>query len=231
MTWKPVDSRQEICLPSPWNEMGQNGFHPELVERVRRFMLVEREKGTLHQYEDFLRTLGESYSLGAYDKSIFDTGMLSDLQKKGLRAVELMALEFGNLLPATLWNTLSSLIIRPNPEQEDSILNVQEHLLYPWYICDANLHALGVCFGLNFHVQSALSEHCDRVIFHGCGCNHYLGGMEEVVIRYKMPNTKRPVAAKEFLDHLLGQVSLIVESGYPFRLNDEALRSVEVVGA
>lgn len=231
ISWKTVDSSASVELPHIWSKLEKEGFNPILIERVRRFAISEKENGTLDKYNEFLTILGNSYSAGAFNRNIFDkyNPTLSKVQLQMLNAVEYLSTEFGNLIPATLWNTLASMIVRPNAEKEDSILNVQEFLTYPWYICDANLHALGVAYSLFFHVQSALVKHSGRAIFHGCGCNHYIGGAEEVTMSYSIPDEKKSVAAKEFLDHLLGQTALIVEKGYPFRLNDESVGSVKIL--
>jgi len=229
--WKAVDGSRQAELPQVWNKLAESGFNPVLLERVRRFAISEKENGTLGKYQEFLTILGESYKDSAFNRNIFDkyNPTLSKEQLGMLDALDELSGQFAGLIPATLWNTLASMIVRPDAEKEDSILNVQEFLTYPWYVCDANLHALGVAYGLFFHVQSALVRHSGRAIFHGCGCNHYIGGAQDVHISYTMPQEKMKVSAKEFLDHLLGQTSLIVEKGYPFRLNDESAGSAKVM--
>jgi hypothetical protein len=228
--WNPVDSTKKVTLPAVWKKLDEKGFNPLLIERVRRFALSEQERGTLSKYQEFLEILGNSY-VQAFNRSMFDqyNPTLTTLQKSMLDTIESLSNEFGDLIPATLWNTLASLIVRPNATKEDSILNVQEFLAHPWYVCDANLHALGVAYSLFFHVQSKFSKDTGHVIFHGCGCNHYIGGSEEVTIDFTMKADKKSVASKEFLDHLLGQTSLIVDKGYPFRLNDEIINSKNIL--
>jgi hypothetical protein len=132
-----------------------------------------------------------------------------------------------------LWNTLAALGTRPDPHNETSILAIKETLPYPWYICDAALHAMGKSFALHFHVQSNIWKATGAVLLHGCGCSHWVPGPEEfdeMEIRFTLPKKLYAKCAQEFLDHLLAEATSIVRLGYPFRLNPEHLRSTEVLG-
>lgn len=234
LQWTSVDPRQSVTLPDPWQYLEQSEFPPLIFERVRRFAINEERQGRGEQAWEFLKTLGRSYLPGAFQASRFeipkDNSLIRGIQTRHLSAVSELAAQWGNIIPAIFWDTLASVGVRPDPTQEDSILNIQPWLLHPWYICDAALHAFGINYPFFFHVQSYLARRNEgHVLFHSCGCDHQLAGMEKIVFDYEIPPEKRLKAAKDFLDHFLGQMILITVEGYPFVMNPEAMESLQVM--
>lgn len=210
-------------LPAPWPLLESRGFNRDLYARVLRFSQIEQRRGRIDHFKEFLGVLGQGY-LSLFDASIYTGGE----NPVCVGAVEHMAAGFGDLIPSILWQTLASLCSRPDAHQEKSILEVVDQLPLPWYIADAALHAMGKSYGLFFYVQSTLSMKAGRVLLHGCGCSHYLPRDFEAMVACFPPIPKETLA-REFLDHLIGEVVQIVIDGYPFVLNDEAVQSARMV--
>lgn len=235
--WKTAEEPSpDFVLPSAWEEAIACGrVVPEISARMRRFASEERREAYYPAIHDGLVMIGESFLQGGFAKDRFlqairESGGNTRLKLGALDACAGLAERFDGLLPGSLWNTLASCATRENPEAETSIMAVQDTLPYPWYVCDAHLHAMGVTYGLNFEVQAALFETTGHVFIHGCGCDHYMRAMErDAVIRYSLPETLRAKTAREFVDHLASQLCLIVAKGYPFRMNLPEEQSAEVL--
>lgn len=235
--WKPVSLRRygqnQQNLPSVWNRLKGEGINPLILDRVTRFACNEEDKGRLNQFEEFLTILGESFLPNAFDISRFkardENIQTRRIQYKHFMAIDELSQEFAGLVPAVLWNTLAAMGARPNPTKDDSILNVQEHLPYPWYICDGALHGWSLANALFLHTQSVLCAQTGHILIHGCGCNHYMQAMGSGFVNVPLDEQKRGWIAKEFLDHLIGQTVLIVAEGYPFCLNDEDAQSTRIL--
>ncbi len=232
--WAPVDPAHLADLPAPWHTLKECGFSPTLYDRVQRFWTAVVEDGKESILRDAIVLLGESFlPQNAYrsDAHALSTDP-SFPAEDWLHAVEGLAKEFPSISPI-LWNTIATIGQRPNPHEEASILDVQDYLPYTWGICDAALHALSKSFSLFFHTEERLREKTGHILLHGCGCSHIMneigtaGGAFPTLITAEQKAT----VSKEWLDHFLSELYLIHVSGFPFRMNPEDLKSVQIIGA
>jgi hypothetical protein len=228
--WEPVDASNLVTLPHPWPTLLAQGFDPFLYNRVERFWTAVVNDGKTEFLHDPIVLLGENFLQDhMLETTSVETGDFSG--SRWTAACRELRNEFLHI-PPLLFETIATLGNRPDATHETSILNVQEHLPYPWGVCDAALHALGCSYGLFLHVEERLRSATGHILLHGCGCDHVVAGVEEVAGPFPLLRdtpAQKHKAAKEWLDHFLGQLYLIFVVGMPFRMNPEDLQSTKVV--
>lgn len=231
--WKPVNQERLEPLPMPWpliKAEGWGGVNTTLYGIVQRFWTVVVEDGKEEFLIEPLKILGENLqSAGMSRHPANDASGFSP--KKWLEGCLELQDDFPDV-PSLLWEVVNSLGGRPEPEKEEAIMNVQEHLPYPWGMCDAALHAMGKSFGFNLHVEEKLRRHSGHILLHGCDCNHVVKNLMNVR-SMSFPTIEddpsRFEATRAWLSHFLSELYQIYVVGLPFRLNPETVNSVQVL--
>lgn len=201
-----------------------------LYDRLHRFMSVMQEMGTLSQLEPALQILVDEQSrcFHATEYAGIENPHFSVSAWCG--ALEHLQHELRDVSPI-LWRSIASLSAREEPEVERTIIEVQSELPYAWAISDAALHALGKSYALLLKTQSDLFDVTGMIFVHGCGCNHYIASLARLSGKVEFtltPDMQRNVA-KEWFDHFLSELYLIIVAGFPFRMNPPEHASVAVM--
>ncbi|MEY2641024.1 MAG: hypothetical protein RL150_417 [Candidatus Parcubacteria bacterium] len=201
-----------------------------LYNRLHRFMSVMQEMGALPQLEPALQILVDEQPrcFHAQEYTGIENPHFSISGWCG--ALEHLQHELRDVSPI-LWRSIASLSARQEPEVERTIIEVQDELPYAWAISDAALHALGKSYALLLKTQSDLFEATGMIFVHGCGCNHYiasLNGMNGKVEFTLTPDMQQNVA-REWFDHFLSELYLIIVAGFPFRMNPPEHESLAVM--
>lgn len=142
-------------------------------------------------------------------------GLLYTTKMNYLGAIQKLHSQFGNRLPAIMYNTLAFAGTREDPHTEVRIPDIEDDLIKligsDWIAADTVLHALPKCSKLNLHTLSLINEATGSVLMHGCGCNHVVPAMGEYLIQCFMKLDKATVAeeTESLLRHMLGDMMLL----------------------
>lgn len=217
---EPVDPTTPVDMPVVWQRLMARGFHRDLADRARAFALIAERGRYVRPAHEILRLTGEGFAK-PFDRTPFEPvagDAFYDIKRKALNAIDELAVEFGDRMPSTIWQTFAFMATRPNPLAMATILSQAKWLPLPWWYADAVLHALGKVYGLFLHVQSRIWRHTGLVLEHNCDCNHALqepaGGTVDVLL----PRSRHPEATAALLSHLLCEAKLIAVDGLPFNL-------------
>lgn len=227
-------------------KLAASGFHADLCETLHGFAIntsahflslgiqVEIVQGLVgdsaeyfaaqylqaHAGIDFVRFVPEQ------DSRLYGTKM------KYLSGIQKLHAQFGDRLPAIVYNTLAFAGTREDPHTEVRIPDIESALIEltgsDWIAADAVLHALPKCSKLNLHVLSLINETTGSVLMHGCGCNHVVPAMGEYLIQcfMKLDVTTIIEETGSLLRHMLGDM-ILLKLGMPriIGISDRAERT------
>ena len=134
---------------------------------------------------------------------------------KYLGAIKMLHGQFGDRLPAIVYNTLAFAGTRADPHTEVRIPDVENDLIAltrsDWISADTVLHALPKCSKLDLHVLSLINQATGSVLMHGCGCNHVIPAMGEYRIECFMKPDEATIVeeTESLLRHMLGDMILL----------------------
>ncbi|MFZ2804115.1 MAG: hypothetical protein WA001_02740 [Patescibacteria group bacterium] len=218
---RPVDLSQPVTLPEPWPRLIARGFHSDLLDRARAFLLLAEREQFVPEATEILRLTGEGF-LTPFDRRPFEPAAgdpFADVKCRSLNALDQLSAEFGDRIPATVCQTFAFMATRPNPMERATILSMEKWLPLPWWYADAVLHAIGKVFGLMLHVHSRFYQHTGLVLEHNCDCNHAIQEPgEDGMVRAFLPKVRFSEASAALLSHLLCEGKLIAVDALPFNL-------------
>lgn len=239
----PVDHMEALSqeLPGRWPELRSRGFHDDLYLRVAAANLWGRDRQWVIGKEildPFLAKLAEGYS-ERFSKLPFldmigDDDEHRELKVQALYAVDELAEQFGNRLPALLWRTMAFIAVREAPTEDRSIIaEVQKSTLPEHYTyLDACLHALGKVYSLNFHVASVFYKRTGHVPIHNCDCGCSLHSLAKPSggMHFELPRENMKKATESFLTHLLAEFVTLAGLKLPFELGvgDDAAAALAI---
>lgn len=207
----------------------RTGFHRDLCETLYGFAtntqshflglgmreaVVQGLVGDTTEYfvQQYLRsTTGIDFS--RFEPELSDR--LRGTKIKYLGAIKKLHGQFGDRLPAIVYNTLAFAGSREDPHTEVRIPDVESDLITltgsDWIAADTVLHALPKCSKLNLHVLSLINEATGSVLMHGCGCNHVIPAMGEYRIECFMELDEATIIeeTESLLRHMLGDMVLL----------------------
>lgn len=220
MNFRPVQSRS-VTLPAPWRSLETQGFHPDLMEVARRFMIVAERDGFAEQGGQILEWAGDGFT-NPFDRTQFEPAANDpDLpfKRNFLDAIDRLAADFGNRVPSVVWQAFAFLGTRPNPHEEAMIPDMQEYLPMHYGLADTVLHGASIVYGFMNHVQSRVYEYAGVVLEHGCGCSHSARELKAgAKIECFLEPSEIPQATFALLIQLLCMAKSIMVDGYPFNL-------------
>lgn len=206
-----------------------NSFHPDLCETLHGFAIsTQAHFLSLGIQQDMVQSLvGDTaeyfagqylQSWGGINFSRFEPECGDRLRKTKLAylgAISKLHRQFGDRLPAIVYNTLAFAGTRENPHTEVRIPDVEGNLIAltgsDWIAADTVLHALPKCSKLNLHVLSLINDATGSVLMHGCGCNHVVPAMGEYRIECFMKLDAATIIeeTESLLRHMLGDMVLL----------------------
>lgn len=217
----PVDLSEEIQLPEPWPTLEGQGFHSDLILRVRGFLLQAERFGFGAPAREFLGRIGDGFQSPFNASEIVVAGDDPDreMKTKALSALQQLADEFGNRVSSIVWQTYAFLATRPDPMAHSTIISAKKHLPFPWWVADTVLHGTGKVYGFKLNLDSVVFAESGMIFEHNCDCScdiHPAG--EEGVIRSILPKSRYQIATGALLSHLLGESLLIMALKMPFEM-------------
>ncbi len=217
-----ASAKAALSLPDPWPLLESQNFHPDLVNRAYAHLAYALE----HDFEN--NALAVLVALGAGFASPFDRSRFNprggdpnrELKSKALDALEELAEFYGNRVSSVVWESLAHLACRENPEEEKSIIKEQSSGTLPhhYLLVDSALHATGLVFTFQIHVNAVMFRHTGRILNHNCDCSCSLINLEAMdgVIKYA-PGTERIQAmTQSVFTHLLAETVKLMECFLPF---------------
>ena len=210
-------------LPKSVLELQEIGFDPDLTDSIIGF--VQK----MHNIKMCAlgKQIAEEVASGLLKSGSFDpwTAMTvsdecdSEFVEKWRVAVQKIHQKFGHRLPVQLYQAVLFTGLRPNPEIEVKVPDVQ-HLLpdnMRWQVADAANHAVRLCDRLNLDMQTTLFNETGRIRMHGCGCDD----CSPILIKghiLNVPMSSDPSVLLEetesFLRHFMAQM-VPIELGVP----------------
>lgn len=159
-------------------------------------------------------------------------GRLYTTKMNYLSAIQKLHSQFGNRLPAIMYNTLAFAGTREDPHMEVRIPDIEDDLIKligsDWIAADTVLHAMPKCSKLNLHTLSLINKATGSVLMHGCGCNHVVPAMGEYLIQCFMKLDVATITeeTESLLRHMLGDMVLL-KMGMPriIGISDRAERT------
>lgn len=223
---EPVDPQAVAvsALPAPWPRLAAQGFHSDLLLRARGMHpWGQRYEGGKHAatVAEVLRLLGESFER-RFDAGVFPvvSGDPHETLKRGaVAAMTELDSEFGDRVPALLWESLAYLGTRGDPTRMRSILVEKEALPAPYWLVDACLHAWPIVYGFADHVRSRFFAHTGMRLEHNCDCGcAIMPAGDDGVLRAFLPRQRWREATSALMSHLFDQIITIVVLKLPFEL-------------
>jgi hypothetical protein len=203
-------------LPPSWWQLRKEGFHPDLVLRAQRFCDFAAYDGCLPGAHMALDILATGFRRTAEFPEVLPDDPHVRLKRNYRDALLTLASDFGNRISAVAWESVASLGLRPNPEQEATIFSQRDHLPYPWWLIDAILHSLSKVYVFFLHIQTRINERTGMVLHHNCDCNHMVAPLPSgQLIRCPIPARLVEEATAAFFTHLLIEVWVIGIKGLP----------------
>lgn len=216
----PVDLSQPVTLPDPWQELERSGFHPDLMERAKAFMLKARRDKFAACAKEFLEIIGHGFRVpfasGRFRPAMGDPDYR--LKTDILEALDELSSEFGNRVSSLVWDTFAFLGTRPNPRQHATILSQADILPHPYWAADTVLHGAAKVYSFMFHMQSRVCEKAGIVFNHNCDCGCDVREPGTGVVQCFMKPGEFPEATAALLSHLLCESKLIMKDKLPFEL-------------
>ncbi len=223
MKWIDLTSaKATVRLPDPWPLLESQNFHPDLVDRAYAHLAYARE----HDFEDnalaVLAALGAGFA-SPFNRSRFDPqddDPKRELKVKALEAIEELAACYGNRVSAVVWNSLAHLACRENPEEEKSIIKEQSSGTLPhhYMLVDSALHATGLVFTFQIHVNAVMFRHTGRILNHNCDCSCSLINLEVMdgMIKYAPEAERIQTMTQSVFTHLLAETVKLMQCFLPF---------------
>ena len=221
MTVSPVNLSEQVTLPNPWPTLEQSGFHQDLLDRAKGFMLQAKRLGFEEQAMDFLGRLGEGFMTPFKANSIIiaDNDPDREFKVKALVALQELSDEFGDRVSSIVWQTFAFLATRPNPTGYATILSSKDHLPFPWWVADSVLHGVGKVYGFMLHIHTKMVQQSGVVFEHNCDCGCDVhGGGKGFDVSAPLRTGRHTLATAALMSHLMGECLLITGLGMPFEM-------------
>ncbi|MDB5244386.1 MAG: hypothetical protein JWN18_256 [Parcubacteria group bacterium] len=130
------------------------------------------------------------------------------------------------LVPSILWDTIATMGLRPNADQEEAIPNLGGILRHPWSLSDAALHGAAKTTALWLDICSTLQRRSGRYPEHDCGCSHIFRELRGGAQLPQASEDRVPHLQKAWWEHFLSELALIHVFGFPFALH-QSLKTYE----
>jgi hypothetical protein len=223
MKWVDLaDAKRTLTLPDPWPALTTHGFHQDLIDRAYAHLAYANEYGGSLNAEATLAILGKGFA-APFDRSRFEPTTHDAnraLKAKALDALDELATFYGNRVSAVVWDALAHLACRADPEREQSIIKEAAlgTLPHHYLLIDSALHATGLVYTFQLHVNSVMFRHTARILVHNCDCSCSLVNLEAIggSIDYTLPQGKIQAATQSVFTHLLAETMKLMECFLPF---------------
>lgn len=200
----------------------------DLQQRILALQQLAQQEGYAHIMPELLTTLEDGFKTPFHVRVPELTRRLTARNKftqNTLAAFSELSQRFENRVPACVWQSLAFLALRPDPENEVSILDSKTDLHdmfgLSWEITDACLHAVGKTYELLMCIQTIFNRHTGHIIVHGCDCNGCIRPNEDGVVDADLVKTKERImsVSQSLMGHILAEYVLIKKLNLPFALN------------
>lgn len=213
---------QSSPLPQFWTENLMD-FHPDLLLRAQAAMAWAKREGFETNMKAHLSALGKGFVIH-FCRSSFEPAIgatFYDLRKKGLDAIEELAIFYGDRVSSVVWDAFAHLAVREEPEEKRSILKEQDTLPHHYGIVDTALHAAGKVYTFMMHVQSVFFKHTGMILVHNCDCNCSLLNLKKVdgQVVFNLQKSEILEPTQSLFTHLLAEGHLILDQKLPFEFS------------
>lgn len=230
---KEIDDVSLDAVPGVWGQVQ----YADLVQAAKGFYLWSMrhdDSSTRDLAARILKALACGYAHDHFEERVRQFEVLRDdpdreLKESALGAIRALRATCMDRLPWQFYFTLATLVMRPDPQQEVSILTIKERLGIPWTLADGLIHAAVLPTPLWEQVQSTMCLMTNGFRFqHGCDCScatPYLDDGGEIrSFPYGRPQSRLTEAQStalvydtySFLKHAFGQILILARDGLPF---------------